>query len=40
MKTKKKNYGEKSISMIFAKKYIYYYYAFIWSILILYLFLK
>ena len=41
MKTKKKNnYNEKSVSIIFAKKYIYYYYALIWLSLIIYLFIK
>ncbi len=31
---------QKSISAIFAKKYIYYYYAFFWIILILFLLIK
>ncbi len=46
MKIKKKDlrdnliFKDKRISSIFVKKHIYYYYAFFWLMLILYLFLK
>ena len=41
MKIKKKiNLKDEKISSIFARKYIYYYYGFIWLLLILYLFVK
>ena len=39
-KNKKNSAYQNSISFLFAKKYIYFYYPFIWAILILYLFLK
>ncbi len=39
-KNKRKTAHQNSISFLFAKKYIYFYYPVIWAILILYLFLK
>ena len=36
----RKSAYKNSISFLFAKKYIYFYYPIIWAILILYLFLK
>ena len=40
IKQKKIDTKQNSISFLFAKKHIYYYYAFIWIALILYLFIK
>ena len=40
IKKKKVDPKQNSISFLFAKKYIYFYYAFIWIILLLYLFIK
>jgi len=37
---RKKNSKQNSISFLFAKKHIYYYYAFIWIVLLLYVFIK
>jgi len=37
---KKKSRKQNSISFLFAKKYIYFYYPFFWIVLLLYLFLK
>jgi len=37
---KKKNSRQTSIAFLFAKKHIYYYYALIWIVLLLYLFIK
>jgi len=39
-KNKNKNSKEERFSTIFAKRQIYYYYAFFWTLLILYLFIK
>ena len=36
----KKSSKQNSISFLFAKKYIYFYYPFFWVVLLLYLFLK
>ena len=40
IKKKKIDLTQNSISFLFAKKYIYYYYAFIWIALLLYVFIK
>ena len=40
IKKKKIDPKQNSISFLFAKKYIYFYYAFIWIGLLLYLFIK
>jgi len=40
IKPKKIDTKQNSISFLFAKKYIYFYYAFIWIVLLLYLFIK
>jgi len=37
---KKNNSRQNSISFTFAKKHIYYYYALIWIVLLLYVFIK
>jgi len=37
---KKNKSRQNSISFTFAKKYIFYYYALIWLVLLLYLFIK
>ena len=39
-KMRKKSSKQSSISFLFAKKYIYFYYPFFWIVLLLYLFLK
>jgi hypothetical protein len=40
IKQKKIDPKQNSISFIFAKKHIYYYYTFIWIVLLSYLFIK
>ena len=40
IKQKKIDTKQNSISFLFAKKHIYYYYTFIWIVLSLYLFIK
>jgi len=39
-KNKKNNSKAEGFATIFARKHIYYYYAFFWILLILYLFIK